>query len=91
MYMCAHVSACVCAHVCMLNEIACNFNMQLYDYYYKLRYKTFNFNACYHTLTAYLSFYVNLSYNLKMYYFKDNYVFLKIYFKVDYSHPYLKL
>ena len=28
----------------------------------------------------------NLSYNLKMHYFTDNYVFLRIYFRVDYSH-----
>ena len=57
--------------------ISYNFNMKLYDYYCKLRYKTFYFYACYHTLTAYLSFHAILTYNLKMHYFRDNYAFLK--------------
>ena len=29
--------------------------------------------ACYHILSAFLSFYVILGYNLKVYYFMDNY------------------
>ena len=37
-------------------------------------------------LSACLSFHSILSYNLKMYYFRDNYAFLRVYFKVDYSH-----
>ena len=32
---------------------------------------TFYFYACYHTLSAYHSFHAILSYNLKMYYFRD--------------------
>ena len=39
--------------------------------------KTFNSYACYYTLSAYLLFHAILSYNLKMYYFMDNYAFLK--------------
>ena len=56
--------------------ITCNFYVQLYDYLCKLRHKTFYSYACYHILSAYLSFHAILSYNFKMYYFRDNYAFL---------------
>ena len=42
----------------------------------KLRHKTFNSYACYHTLSAYISFHAILSYNLKMRYFRDSYASL---------------
>ena len=37
----------------------------------------FHYYAGYHNLSAYISFHAILSYNLKMYYFSDNYIKLK--------------
>ena len=65
--------------------------MQLYDYQSKLRHKKFHFYGCSHTLSAYISFHAILRYNLKTHYFRDNYTFLRIYFRVDYSYLYLRL
>ena len=67
------------------------FQYAIIDYSYKLRYKTFPLYTCYLTLSAYVSFYAILSYNIKMHYFRDNYAFLRIYFRVDYSQLYLRL
>ena len=71
--------------------ITCNLNMQKYDYSCKLRHKTFHFYACYHALSAFLSFHTILSDNLKMHYFRDNYAFLRIDFRLYYSHINLRL
>ena len=46
--------------------ITCNLNMIKHDYYCKIRHKTFHLCACYHTLSAFLSFYAILCYNLKI-------------------------
>ena len=48
-------------------------HMKLYVYLCKLSHKIFHSYACYHVLSVHLSFYENLSYNLKMHYFRDNY------------------
>ena len=63
----------------------CNFNMQLYDYEFKLSHKTFHSCACNHILSAYLLFHAILSYNLKMHYFRDNYAFLRICLRILFS------
>ena len=46
--------------------ITCNLNMIKHDYSYNLRHKTLHLCACYHTLSAFLSFHANLCYNLKI-------------------------
>ena len=66
-------------HGCL---ITCNLNRKLHDYQHKLRHKTFHFYVCYHILSAYLSFHAILGYNLEIHYFRDNYVFLRIYFRL---------
>ena len=52
---------------------------------------TFHSYTCYHTLSVYLSFHAILSYNIKNFKFRDNCAFLRIYFRVNYSHIYLRL
>ena len=46
--------------------ITCNLNMIKHDYSCNLRHKTLHLCACYHTLSAFLSFYAYLCHNLKM-------------------------
>ena len=46
--------------------ITCNLNMIKHDYSCDLRHKTLHLCACYHTLSAFLSFYAYLCHNLKM-------------------------
>ena len=57
--------------------ITFNLHIQLYNYYFKLMHKIFYSYSCYHTLRSYLSFHAILSYNVNIYYFRDNYIFLK--------------
>ena len=52
--------------------------MIIHDYLCKKRHKIFYLYACYHSLSAFLSFHVILSYNLKMLQFRANYDELKI-------------
>ena len=49
-----------------LRVITCNLNMIKHDYSCNLRHKTLHLCACYHTLSAFLSFHANLCYNLKI-------------------------
>ena len=46
--------------------ITCNLKMIKHDYSCNLRHKTLHLCACYHTLSAFLSFHANLCYNLKI-------------------------
>ena len=46
--------------------ITCNLNMIKHDYSCDLRHKTLHLCACYHTLSAFLSFYAYLCHNLKI-------------------------
>ena len=46
--------------------ITCNLNMIKHDYSCNLRHKTLHLCACYHTLSAFLSFYAYLCLNLKI-------------------------
>ena len=46
--------------------ITCNLNMIKHDYSCNLRHKTLHLCACYHTLSAFLSFHANLCYNIKI-------------------------
>ena len=54
--------------------IMCNLYMNLYDYLCKLKHKIFHSDACYNILSVYQSIHVILSYDIKMYHFRDNYV-----------------
>ena len=59
--------------------ITCNLYMNLHDYYCKLRHKIFHSYACYHILSAYLSFHTIFSDDIKMYHFRDNCALFKYY------------
>ena len=51
---------------CGCSLITCNLNMIKHDYSCNLRHKTLHLCACYHTLSAFLSFYAYLCHNLKI-------------------------
>ena len=51
---------------CKSLMITCNLNMIKHDYSCNLRHKTLHLCACYHTLSAFLSFYAYLCHNLKI-------------------------